>query len=404
MSLASGAVTADAGSLSLLAFFPVAMVLTALLAYALVDEAASASTAESTVRQLRDAIVETVDAGIVVLNSDSEVLLVNRTIREHPVVAGAGSVDTSTLRSIQAYEADGVTPYPPGDGPIARALANHYHVEELFWVHQADGTPHAFRASSSRLRNARGAVEATVVALSDVTELVDAVRVRDRLISTVSHELRTPLTAMKGFLELARDEITDDESLLAHYLAIVDRNLEREQAVIEHFILAANSFTSRLHVHEIDLDLTALATSIVSESALVALRGDVTVRVVGGPVQCRADLSLCTRVIGALLSNALSAVAANGQVTISTSALGSDRVRLEVADNGSGIAEVDTAQLFTRFFRTDRSDDEAVPGVGLGLPLVKQIVDAHGGTVSITSELGVGTTVTIEMPIQRIAR
>ena len=395
----SSLVALESGTLSIIIMVPLAMMLAALFAFTLVDEAESASSAERVVRELRDAIVETVDAGILVLDGDGEVLLANRVVREHPVVSDFDRVDAASLQRIPAFQSDGVTAYPNGDGPIRRAMASDGNTEVLFWLHRADGTAHAFTASSTRLRDASGHISATVVALSDVTQFLSAVQVRDRLISTVSHELRTPLTAMKGFLELAREELPSDARAVHEHLAVVERNLDREHAIVEHFILAANSFDGRLQVRRTRLDLTNVVREVVGSSAFVAMRRDVMVRVVGGPVTCHADYALTSTVIDALLSNALSAIDAGGQVTLTVTESESGHARLTVADDGIGIADVDSRQLFDPFFRTERAHLEAVPGVGLGLPLVKQIVEAHDGSIEITSELGRGTSVVITLPV-----
>ena len=396
--LARGDVVVDAGTVSLVALVPIAMIATALFSFGLVDEASAATSAESEMRRLRDAIIETIDIGILVLDSAGEIVLVNRGVREHPIMEGVGTVGTDAIRQIRPMMADGVTPYPEGDGPILRAMMSDDSTDEVFWAHRADGTPHAFLARSTRVHDSDGKVIATVVAMDDVTRFTEAVQARDRLISAVSHELRTPLTAMKGYLELAREETDDESSTLARHLSIVDRHLAREHAIVEQFILAAESVGGQLTLRPENVELTAMARTVVAASTATAMRPEVVVHVVGDPVQCRVDATLTAAAVDALLSNAILATQGSGVVTLTVSRPDATTVRLEVADHGVGIPERERHALFEPFVRTRHAETEALPGVGLGLTLVKQIVDAHGGSVEIDTAWGVGTTVVVLMP------
>ncbi len=400
VAMTSGTLAVEAGPVSLVVLTPVAMIMTALFAFGLVDEADAATTAESETRQLRDAIIETVDIGILVLDAEGEIIIVNRGVREHPIMQEIDNVGTDSIRALRVMMADGVTMYPEGDGPIRNAMMSDDNADEVFWVHRADGTPHAFVARSTRLRDHGGNVVATVVAMNDVTRFIDAVQARDRLMSAVSHELRTPLTAMRGFLELARDEVPDHSSSLARHLAIVDRNLQREHAIVEQFILAAESVGGHLTLRREDVDLTAIARDVVSASTATEARPEVTVRVVGEPVMCRVDAALMAALVDALLSNAVVATRGSGLVTVTVSRPETTTLRLEVADRGVGISDREHQHLFEPFFRTGFADLESTPGVGLGLPLVKRIVDAHGGTVEIDSAWGRGTTVVVIIPTE----
>ena len=398
VSMVSGTSAASAGNVSFAVMVPLGIITVSLFTFGLVDEADKATSAESSARQLRDAIVETVDVGILVLDASGEVILANRVIREHPIVSAMGNADTASLRGLQAFESDGETAYAPGDGPVLRAMQGTDSADELFWVREADGTPHGFVSSSKRLLDGQGSVVATIVVVNEVTQLLDAVQARDRLISTVSHELRTPLTVMKGFLELAREELDDQRGPVAQNLDVVDRHLEREHAIIEQFILAADSFTSQLNLEPVELDLALLAHDVVRESRKAATREADAIRIVGEHVPCRVDALLMSRAIDALLSNALDATIDSGRVTVAVSAPQPGRVTLAVEDSGIGIADIDNRRLFEPFFRTERAHLDAARGVGLGLHMVKRIVEAHGGTIEVSSAAGLGTTVTIDLP------
>lgn len=219
---------------------PVVAAVASLFGFQLVDEAEFASHAERLTRRTRDAILDTVDVGMIVLDGSGSPIIVNRALREHPVVRAEGRNPYDAVRSIPSFEADGHTRHTPEREPLMRAMTGEGLTDELFWARANDGAAaYAFLANSRRLIDETGAWEATVMVFTDVTQYLDALRSRDRLIGSVSHELRTPLTVMHGFLELAKEAHAGGDGDLAEYLEVIERNLTRELAIVDQLILAA---------------------------------------------------------------------------------------------------------------------------------------------------------------------
>jgi PAS domain S-box-containing protein len=225
-------------------------------------------------------------------------------------------------------------------------------------------------------------------------------RMKDEFIALVSHELRTPLTSIRGYLELLVD---DPETLVLpdlqrDWLQVIDRNAERLLRLVEDLLLTAQANAGALALEKDDLDLAAVIEQAVQAGAPVAAaRGiSLTSSVETAPF-VNGDRMRIGQVIDNLVSNALKFTPEGGRVEVRASAR-RGVARIEVCDTGMGIPDGEQEQLFERFFRTARAQDEAIPGVGLGLSITKAIVEAHGGRISVRSVEGKGTTFRIDLP------
>ncbi|MFE6281041.1 sensor histidine kinase [Streptomyces sp. NPDC057877] len=219
---------------------------------------------------------------------------------------------------------------------------------------------------------------------------------RKAMVSDIAHELRSPLTNIRGWLEVTRDGVVDpDPHLLA---ALHDEALVLQRVIDDLRDLAdADAGTLRLHrepVRAADLlDQTAAAHRVAAEAAGVALR----TRTAPGARWLDADPVRMRQAVGNLVTNALRHTPPGGTVTLSARPDG-DAVVLEVADTGSGIAAEDLPYLFDRFWRAEKSRSRRTGGSGLGLPIVRHLLAAHGGTVDVTSTPGTGSVFTLRLP------
>ncbi|MCW2852930.1 MAG: Signal transduction histidine kinase [Nocardioides sp.] len=219
------------------------------------------------------------------------------------------------------------------------------------------------------------------------------------LISTVSHELRTPLTSITGHLELIED---DPASAPPHSFRVIGRNLERVMALIDD-LLTLKKLTDAdvptasgvVDLHQAALDAASLIRPLAVDKG-VAL----TVLPHGGPLLIGGDRDEIERVALNLVGNAVKYTPAGGSVTVSTER--TERfVRLVVHDTGYGISQHDQEEVFSEFFRSTNPDALALPGSGLGLSIVRRIVQRHGGSILLDSALGTGSTFTVRLPLSR---
>ncbi len=241
-----------------------------------------------------------------------------------------------------------------------------------------------------------------VVFADDQTDVVRLERARKEFLSNVSHELRTPLSSIKLMLETVI-ESPDDEAgdlFLPQVLAQVDRLASLVQQLLEH--ARAESGQLKLNLREIDLE--DVAHSIVASFEPQAANKGVHLELQAmRPVRVEADPDRLAQIFVNLIDNAIRHTSGNGAVIVQIDASGADAI-LRVRDTGVGIPYRDLPHIFERFYVVDRSRTRESGGAGLGLSIVKGIVDAHGGAISAESMLGSGTTFTVRLPIMRVAK
>jgi two-component system sensor histidine kinase BaeS len=218
---------------------------------------------------------------------------------------------------------------------------------------------------------------------------------RKAMVSDIAHELRSPLTNIRGWLEVTRDGVVDpDPALLA--------SLHEEALVLQRIIddlqdlAAADAGTLRVHREPVRaddlLEQVAAAHRVAADAAGVTLRTEHD-----GAPWLDADPVRMRQALGNLVSNALRHTPAGGSVTLTARRDGDEAV-LTVADTGSGIAPGDLPHVFERFWRAEKSRSRRTGGSGLGLPIVRHLLAAHGGSAEAACEPGSGAVFTLRLP------
>jgi signal transduction histidine kinase/CHASE3 domain sensor protein len=246
-------------------------------------------------------------------------------------------------------------------------------------------------------------VPGTLVVLRDVTAEREADRLKDEFFALVSHELRTPLTSVIGYLELLRDADDPDDPAAAEratYLKVIERNARRLLRLVGDLL-----FVAQIEAGRLALDLSGrVDVAAVARQSLEAARpraADAGVRLVDDVEdagEVRGDADRLAQAVDNLVSNAVKFTPAGGTVTVRVRRDG-DGALVEVADTGMGIASEDQERLFERFFRADAVMTAAIQGVGLGLTIVRAIVEGHGGSIGVDSTPGRGATFRVRLPL-----
>ncbi|MFN7929230.1 MAG: PAS domain S-box protein [Blastocatellia bacterium] len=223
-------------------------------------------------------------------------------------------------------------------------------------------------------------------------------RAKDEFLSVVSHELRNPLNAILGYTRLTRSKMHDAPTVL-HNLAIIERNAKMQQQLIEDLLDTARitSGKLKLEIAPTDLHLVLEETVEVVRPTAVAKRIDLQTELREAPAQMLCDAARLRQVVWNLLQNAIKFTPEGGRVTLRVEQQG-PHVRLLVSDTGRGIEPDFLPHIFDRFSQHDMTRTRRHGGLGLGLSLVKQLVELHGGTVEAASAgVGQGATFTVTL-------
>jgi signal transduction histidine kinase len=262
------------------------------------------------------------------------------------------------------------------------------------------GSGRVFRGYTAPITDSDGSFGGRIWTLREVTADRELDRLRDSFVAAVSHELRTPLTSISGFLEMLRDEEASLGESGRMYLDVIRRSTDRLQRLVEDLLLVAQIEAHRLELVLVNVGLDDVAAAAVEAAQPSAADREVDLRLEldGGPT-VRADPDRMAQVLDNLISNAVKFTDAGGAVTVSVVKNGAF-ARIAVTDTGVGIPIDEQGQLFSSFFRASTATRQAIPGTGLGLVIVRAIVEQHGGTVDLESREGKGTTVTVTLPIE----
>jgi two-component system phosphate regulon sensor histidine kinase PhoR len=340
---------------------------------------------QSEIRAIVGAMVE----GVLAIDAESRVVLLN--------AAGAELLGTTpdAARGKPVWE---VTRLPE----ISELLARCLRTGGPAWVElRVAGEPRdrVLRLAASPLVDDRGPFGAVVV-LHDLTEMRRLEAVRRDFVVNVSHELKTPLTAMRGFLDAVLDDKDLPPELRARFLGRARDATDRLAAIVSDLLTLARVEADEGTARRTPLDLVELAAEVCAETADgAALRGArVTLSTPDEPVPVLGDHAELVAALGNLVDNAVAYGPDGGEVRVRISAAEGEAVA-EVEDDGPGIPPHEQQRIWERFYRMDKSRSRELGGTGLGLSIVRNVASAHGGRVSLDSEVGRGSTFRIHLPL-----
>jgi len=247
--------------------------------------------------------------------------------------------------------------------------------------------------------------EAAVVAVHDVSHLKALERVKSRFVSNVSHELRTPITTIKLYAALMQQTPPEEEEW-GQYLDALAQEADRQAQLVENILQISRIDTGRLEMKPRPTSLNQLTEQAVASHQMLAQKRGLTLEhhtAEPGPVTL-VDPVRMMQVLNNLVENAIRYTPEGGKVVVSTGreeTEGRVWTTATVSDTGMGIPEEELPRIFERFFRGEEVRLMQISGTGLGLAIVKEIVELHGGRVGVESQVDVGTTFTVWLPLAR---
>jgi signal transduction histidine kinase len=329
--------------------------------------------------------------------------------RAEPLTANGAAVPGSTdgtelPAELAALDAAAYVAVPMGDGSSSLGI---------IWMALLDSPREWSRAELGLIQHvagnaAHGLIQSHLITSQQqvLKQLRQLDKAKTDFLATVNHELRTPLTSIMAYLDMIQENTSDPVSTEVHQmLDIVVRNTERLRLLIEDMLSVSRNG------HELSpLQLTPVRlarTLKIVTAALTPLAKLQNVSIVLAPtaedLDIMADEVQLQQVFTNLVSNAIKFTPGGGRIDVGsvseTEADGTRWAAVRVSDTGMGISDDELAHVFTRFYLASNAMSGAVPGTGLGLAITQDIVDRHRGRIEVASQLGVGTTVTVKLPL-----
>ncbi|PRB42652.1 two-component sensor histidine kinase [Arthrobacter sp. MYb23] len=359
------------------------------------DEALKEALSVSTKQErLLNTVMEALPLGVVAVDGDGHDILMNRRQRQTHTLATPPDNQDPNESQLLIFDTDRTTPLVADRRPVRRAVLGERFTDQLVWL-GTGSDQRAFTASARPMVDDAGKFAGSVVVFSDVTDLVNALAAKDDFVANVSHEFRTPLTSILGYVELILDDPNALDAKANKQLDIVRRNAERLLTLVSD-LLAVRSGQIVIQPHAVDV--AELVRGSVNSAEPRAAKAGIRLSVnLPDALEAHLDSSRIAQVLDNLVSNAIKYSPDGGDVEVAAWE-DQDFIFCRVTDTGMGMNEEEQGEAFTKFFRAGGVRKSAIPGVGLGLPISKAIVEAHGGTITLESEPGRGTTFTVKMP------
>ena len=276
----------------------------------------------------------------------------------------------------------------------------------------ADGTFRWFLTRVVPLRDSNGNIVRWFGTNTDIEELrqarlqaEQANRLKDEFLATLSHELRTPLNAILGWLKMLQtNNLGEDGAKKA--IATIERNARSQNQLIEDLLDVSRIITGKLRLDIRAVDLPNVITAAIDAVRPAAEAKNIRLQILldpqAGPVS--GDPDRLQQIVWNLLSNAVKFTPKDGQVQVRLERINS-HIEIVVSDTGKGIEPEFLPHVFDRFRQSDGSMTRRHGGLGLGLAIVRQLVELHGGTVSVESDGSEqGTTFTVSLPLLPVRR
>jgi two-component system, OmpR family, sensor kinase len=235
--------------------------------------------------------------------------------------------------------------------------------------------------------------------MSEKLELLD--KSRNQFVSNASHELKTPLATMKILLENIIYQPDMEKEVRTEFLSDVNREINRLNLIISDLLTLVSMDSKSMRLNREMFKFANVVRDVAHRLALMTEKRRQELKLqISDNCEMFADCAKLTQVVYNILENAIKYTPEGGQIRVRLIRSGRNAI-LSITDNGPGIPKDDLPHIFDRFYRVDKARSRETGGTGLGLSIVNQLVLMHGGTVSVQSEEGKGSTFTVELPIQQ---
>ena len=259
------------------------------------------------------------------------------------------------------------------------------------------GNNRVLQANVAPVTNAAGVVNSAVVVFHDFTEIRRGERMRRDFVANVSHEFKTPLTSIRGYTETLLAGAKDDPKIAPDFLRIIERNAQHLSALVSDLLVLAR-LEAEVPATREQFDLAIVVREQISSRKNALVDRSIELTVDCPAIQIQTDRARLATALSNLIDNAIHYNKPGGQIRISAETQ-NGTLNVAIEDTGNGIPSEELPRIFERFYRVDKSRTRESGGTGLGLAIAKHAIESQGGTITVTSRLGAGSTFTIHLPV-----
>ena len=334
-------------------------------------------------------MINSVD-GIIFLSKDNKILFIDQNAKD--ILDLQDKVVATEINEILHDKdfTDSIEEFKTTNNVVTKEFTSECYENKIFSI--------LIEPASSDVKVGADEVKAILI-IKDLTSLRHLETLEKDFITNVSHELRTPLTSIRMAAESLQMGAIADDKMKNKFLSNIQREADRLTRLVNELLVLAE-FNNKPTLHITEFNPATMFQDVITTMEHHANLNDIQLipdfssRL---PV-IKADKDRIQQVILNLVDNAVKCNRPNGSVTLKAEPK-DDSLEIQIIDTGIGIPGIDVNRIFDRFFRVDKARSRVTGGTGLGLSIVKDIIEAHGGNITVTSQLDVGTTFIITLPL-----
>ena len=330
-------------------------------------------------KNLRENVFSSLSNGILYLNKNAELIYTNQTGKKYYDIFDASN-SSGYFASLVKSVVEDHSPH------LERLDINNKHLQ---------------LAMSPVTSN--GQISGVTVLVRDITDEINNEKMRSEFISNVSHELKTPMVMLSGYSEALLDDIVTDPKEVKEMIAIIKDESDRMNKLVNELLIIARMDSDEVQYNIEEQDLKPLINKLIHryEFDLKDKATRLIVETDDEPFVFPFDADKLNQVLTNIIDNAIRYTKDEDTITISLNKSQDDTVEISIEDTGTGIKEENLQHIFDRFYKEDEARTRGKHGTGLGLYIVKNIIEKHGGSISVESEYGEGTKFIIKLPAKR---
>ena len=351
-------------------------------------------TMESTIEEVEykhlqlTSVLKSISHGILVTDIDGNIILINDEARRMIKSKSPGVEEGKNIKQIIDVE------------PILEGIIENIGKKESQRknLNLENEVVYKLKIDPVYLQNSKNAIIGSIVNIEDITEIIKLENMRKDFVANVSHELKTPLTSINGFVETLIINENIDADKRNRFLGIIKKESDRLKRLIED-ILLLSSIESKTNILKERVVLFEVFKEVYEIVNYIATSKDIEIsyKFIDEKTVLEANGDYVKQLLLNLIDNAVKYTAPGGKVTINQYTENNNIV-IEVIDNGVGIPKEDIDKIFQRFYRVDKARSRAVGGTGLGLAITKHIVNSLKGSITVESELNIGSKFIVTIP------